>query len=203
MYVPVFYRKDRLRCFPELKMPARGGHDDKTILGLDDIVNRQSKISFQDLAQFLNADKHSPASSAQSTKWRVRGDAYVCFILQRNPPSSRRFRYSLPIRTTISSPTFTRSVPARTRSAYWTHRSAVQTESASLLINGTVYTVEDLGTPYGHVDIYFGSHSEALAFGLQSACLQIELRKQEKLRQVLYVLYSNCETYNLVGLVLF
>ena len=79
----------------------------------------------------------------------------------------------------------------------------MQTESASLLINGTVYTVEDLGTPYGHVDIYFGSHSEALAFGLQSACLQTELRKQEKLRQVLYVLYSNCETYNLVGLVLF
>ncbi len=38
-----------------------------------------------------------------------------------------------------------------------------------LLINGTVYTVEDLGTPYGHVDIYFGSHSEALSFGLQSA----------------------------------
>ena len=38
-----------------------------------------------------------------------------------------------------------------------------------LLINGTVYTVEDLGTPYGHVDIYCGSHSEALAFGLQSA----------------------------------
>lgn len=38
-----------------------------------------------------------------------------------------------------------------------------------LLINGTVYTVEDLGTPYGHVDIYCSSHSEALAFGLQSA----------------------------------
>lgn len=38
-----------------------------------------------------------------------------------------------------------------------------------LLINGTVYTVEDLGTPYGHVDIYFGSHAEALNFGLQSA----------------------------------
>ena len=38
-----------------------------------------------------------------------------------------------------------------------------------LLINGTVYTVEDLGTPYGHVDIYCGSHSEALSFGLQSA----------------------------------
>ena len=38
-----------------------------------------------------------------------------------------------------------------------------------LLINGTVYTVEDLGTPYGHVDIYCNSHSEALAFGLQSA----------------------------------
>ena len=28
-----------------------------------------------------------------------------------------------------------------------------------LLINGTVYTVEDLGTPYGHVDIYFGSQT--------------------------------------------
>lgn len=38
-----------------------------------------------------------------------------------------------------------------------------------LLINGNVYTVEDLGTPYGHVDIYCGSHSEALSFGLQSA----------------------------------
>ena len=38
-----------------------------------------------------------------------------------------------------------------------------------LLINGNVYTVENLGTPYGHVDIYFNSHSEALAFGLQSA----------------------------------
>ena len=38
-----------------------------------------------------------------------------------------------------------------------------------LLINGNVYTVEDIGTPYGHVDIYCGSHEEALSFGLQSA----------------------------------
>lgn len=38
-----------------------------------------------------------------------------------------------------------------------------------LLINGTVYTVEDLGTPYGHVDIYFDNHSDALSFGLQTA----------------------------------
>ena len=38
-----------------------------------------------------------------------------------------------------------------------------------LLINGNVYTVEDLGTPYGHVDIFFDSHSDALAFGLQYA----------------------------------
>lgn len=38
-----------------------------------------------------------------------------------------------------------------------------------LLINGNVYTVEDLGTPYGHVDIYFDNHSDALAFGLQYA----------------------------------
>ena len=38
-----------------------------------------------------------------------------------------------------------------------------------VLINGNVYTVEDLGTPYGHVDIYCSSHSEALSFGLQYA----------------------------------
>ena len=38
-----------------------------------------------------------------------------------------------------------------------------------LLINGTVYTVEDLGTPYGHVAIYFDNHSDALSFGLQTA----------------------------------
>ena len=38
-----------------------------------------------------------------------------------------------------------------------------------LLINGTVYTVEDLGTPYGHVDSYFNSHEEALSFGSQYA----------------------------------
>ena len=38
-----------------------------------------------------------------------------------------------------------------------------------LLINGNVYTVEDLGTPYGHVDIFFNNHSDALSFGLQSA----------------------------------
>ena len=38
-----------------------------------------------------------------------------------------------------------------------------------LLINGTVYTVEDLGTPYGHVDIFFDSHEDALNFGSQYA----------------------------------
>jgi len=38
-----------------------------------------------------------------------------------------------------------------------------------LLINGHVYTVEDRGTPYGHVDIYFNSHSEANAFGRKYA----------------------------------
>ena len=27
--------------------------------------------------KLLNADKHCPASSARSTKWRVNGDAYV------------------------------------------------------------------------------------------------------------------------------
>lgn len=38
-----------------------------------------------------------------------------------------------------------------------------------LLINGNVYTVEDRGTPYGHVDVFFSSHSQALSFGLQYA----------------------------------
>ena len=38
-----------------------------------------------------------------------------------------------------------------------------------LRINGVVYTVEDRGTPYGHVDIFMNSHSEALQFGLQYA----------------------------------
>ena len=38
-----------------------------------------------------------------------------------------------------------------------------------LSINGHVYTVQDRGTAYGHVDIYFSSHSAALAFGLQYA----------------------------------
>ena len=38
-----------------------------------------------------------------------------------------------------------------------------------LLINGNIYTVEDLGTPYGHVDIFFDNHSDALSFGLQHA----------------------------------
>ena len=38
-----------------------------------------------------------------------------------------------------------------------------------LLINGTVYTVEDRGTPYGHVDIFFDTHEEALDFGMGSA----------------------------------
>ncbi len=38
-----------------------------------------------------------------------------------------------------------------------------------LSINGTIYTVEDRGTAYGHVDILMGSHTEALRFGLKYA----------------------------------
>ena len=38
-----------------------------------------------------------------------------------------------------------------------------------LMINGQIYTVEDRGTAYGHVDVFFGSHSEAIAFGVQYA----------------------------------
>ena len=38
-----------------------------------------------------------------------------------------------------------------------------------LSINGHVYTVEDRGTQYGHVDICTGSHADALAFGVRHA----------------------------------
>lgn len=38
-----------------------------------------------------------------------------------------------------------------------------------LYINGQIYTVEDRGTAYGHVDIFFDSHDQALAFGMQYA----------------------------------
>ena len=38
-----------------------------------------------------------------------------------------------------------------------------------LCINGHIYTVEDRGTAYGHVDIFFSSHEDAVAFGMQYA----------------------------------
>ncbi|MCR5295353.1 MAG: hypothetical protein K6E30_09330 [Lachnospiraceae bacterium] len=38
-----------------------------------------------------------------------------------------------------------------------------------LLINGTVYTVEDRGTPYGHADIFMSSHGTCLSFGVSYA----------------------------------
>lgn len=38
-----------------------------------------------------------------------------------------------------------------------------------LSINGHIYTVQDRGTPYGHVDIYFSDHASALAFGQKYA----------------------------------
>lgn len=53
--------------------------------------------------------------------------------------------------------------------AYHTVAMAGVPFGTQLMINGSVYTVEDLGTPYGHVDIYFNSHEEALNFGLQYA----------------------------------
>lgn len=43
-----------------------------------------------------------------------------------------------------------------------------------LIINGQVYTVEDRGTPYGHVDIYMKDHQEALQFGVQYADVYIK-----------------------------
>lgn len=38
-----------------------------------------------------------------------------------------------------------------------------------LVINGYIYTVEDRGTPYGHVDLYKNSHEDAAQFGVQYA----------------------------------
>ena len=38
-----------------------------------------------------------------------------------------------------------------------------------LVIGGQVYTVEDRGTPYGHVDIYMVNHGDAAMFGKQNA----------------------------------
>ena len=38
-----------------------------------------------------------------------------------------------------------------------------------LVIGGLIYTVEDRGTPYGHVDIYMNSHRDATNFGVQYA----------------------------------
>ena len=48
-----------------------------------------------------------------------------------------------------------------------------------LLINGNVYTVEDRGVPYGHVDIYFESHSTCLDFGVQYADVYL-LKEKER-----------------------
>ena len=36
-------------------------------------------------------------------------------------------------------------------------------------VDGKIYTVEDRGTPYGHVDIFMNSHSACLVFGLRYA----------------------------------
>ena len=36
-------------------------------------------------------------------------------------------------------------------------------------INGKTYIIEDRGTPYGHIDVYHDSHSEALEFGVKYA----------------------------------
>lgn len=43
-----------------------------------------------------------------------------------------------------------------------------------LIINGEVYTVEDRGTPYGHVDIYMNDHQQALQFGVQYADIYLK-----------------------------
>ena len=45
----------------------------------------------------LNADKHSPASSARSTKWRVRGMLMSAFADQNHAPSLTCVRLELTI----------------------------------------------------------------------------------------------------------
>ena len=37
------------------------------------------------------------------------------------------------------------------------------------LIGGKIYTVEDRGTPYGHIDIYMERHADAEEFGVRYA----------------------------------
>ena len=36
-----------------------------------------------------------------------------------------------------------------------------------LIIGDMVYTVEDRGTPYGHVDVFMNNHQDAVVFGVQ------------------------------------
>ena len=38
-----------------------------------------------------------------------------------------------------------------------------------LVVGDVVYTVEDRGTPYGHIDIYMVNHEDAAAFGVKEA----------------------------------
>lgn len=38
-----------------------------------------------------------------------------------------------------------------------------------LNIGGKIYTVEDRGTPYGHIDIYMERHADAEEFGVRYA----------------------------------
>ena len=38
-----------------------------------------------------------------------------------------------------------------------------------LNIGGKIYTVEDRGTPYGHIDVYMKNHADAQAFGVRYA----------------------------------
>jgi len=38
-----------------------------------------------------------------------------------------------------------------------------------LVVNGVIFTVEDRGTPYGHIDIFMNDHNRCLQFGVGSA----------------------------------
>src|SRR5699024_10388071 len=62
-------------------------------------------------------------------------------------------------------PTASGTMPTQGR----TVAMAVVPFGTKLIINGKIYTVEDRGTPYGHVDIYMNDHDECIQFGVQYA----------------------------------
>ena len=62
-------------------------------------------------------------------------------------------------------PTASGKMPEQSR----TIATGVLPFGTKLNIGGKIYTVEDRGTPYGHIDIYMKNHADAQAFGVRYA----------------------------------